>query len=149
MPALTLTEQIDIDLEVREQAETKARERAARGAALFDRLFPEWWKDVRLTKLKMATATINKAGCSCVLAQISSAGDGGDRGTFKHGRRLMALAMERPYGITPRMEIFYGINITEDQNRDPVEFRDLTEAWKDEIRMRRALATSTRDIIPA
>jgi len=125
-----------VDHEAQERREAKARVRAARGASLFDRLFPEWWLEVRLTKLKMASGSVknNKTGSSCVLAQISTTGR--RQGTFGAGKRLVALQM--PGGqFTTRQATYYGVNVSPNYS-DDVQFRDLTEAWKDEIRARRS-----------
>jgi len=108
-----------------EQGETLARERAARGASLFDRLFPDWSDQVKLTTLEMASPEDR-----CVLAQVSQR-------NYPAGRVLLARLMQRKKkSITRRMETYYGLNVSPSVE-DAVQFPDLTTAWKDEIRTRR------------
>ena len=118
-----------IDAERSERGKTLARERAARGASLFDRLFPDWSDRVKLTTLKMASGD-DTAANSCVLVQVSQR-------NYPAGRVLLARLMQRKRkSISRRQETYYGLNVSPSVE-DAVEFSDLTAAWKGEIRTRR------------
>jgi hypothetical protein len=89
--------------------------RAARGAKLLDQMRPGWARRTKIKKLKMDQGWIDNKGCGCVLAQEFC--------TFGTGLAALDVYEVGKFGFVA--------------DSDP-EYAVLDEAWKDEIRKRRA-----------
>ena len=96
------------------------KERITRGARLLDRVRPGWFRRVKITKLDMAQGERQPDGCGCILAQVY--------GNFVEASQMLGLDL-RTYSDSS-----HGFNYGDGDD----SFDDLGEAWKDEIRKRRA-----------
>lgn len=96
--------------------ETKALERARRGAAWLDKkLGKSWRRKIRRRKLKMSKGVCPSPGdCGCILAQLY--------GRYEEGAN--ALGMSDPYGNRAVALGFYSHG----------GYADLDEAWRQVLR---------------
>lgn len=93
----------------------RRRARAAAGAALLDRLVPNWWRHIRLRELDV------NDGCKCITGQLF-----GD-----YAKGLDRLQLDETDAR------YYGFMQMPEDAPDPGMWA-LTQAWKNEIRQRRA-----------
>jgi hypothetical protein len=100
-------------------------ERAARGAALLDKMIPGWARKVRIRKLAMWKGHMRPDECGCVGAQLDFYA-----GT---GEGMYSLTMARLGLTSENQQERHGFDLYDDES-----YSDrLDEAWKEEIRARR------------
>lgn len=110
---------------------------AIRGAKLLDRVWPDWYRWIKITRLNMFSGSFSKDRCGCVLAQISFKiepyftwfDSSSPQGSYQSAKTALCLTLGRD--IDPA---YYGF--VTDQN----EWDTLDDVWKAEIRKRRAAA---------
>lgn len=129
-------------------AERQAAEaRVAKGAAWLDRVKPDWYTDIDVGSLRMAQ------GCSCILGQLVSRDDQGNRGYRRYEYHdvitiLFATTWDAAYGTcvldahedrrSDRWALDHGFNAPIEGGRRTIDerYRLLEEAWVAEIKAR-------------
>lgn len=104
----------------------KIKARVRRGAKLMDKLFPNWHRKTKITKLDMSTGVLVD-GCGCVIAQT-------------YGNYIDGVKHMLDEGGLDRSEtwIDFTVNHGFTCDKSTEEFPILDEAWQDEIRGRRS-----------
>lgn len=114
------------------------KRRVQRGAKLLDSVTPDWFKRIKISKLKMDEAFKKDDGCGCVMAQLHETYSDG---LIETGITYAARGMEDCADFTTARDFGLDINASGwDLDERDAEYRALERDWKDEIRKRRAAA---------
>lgn len=109
----------------------KPTTRAKFGARFLDKVLPNWFKNVKITKLDQSKGYASYPGdCGCILAQT--------HGSFSEGADQLNIDDTDLLGFSAAPTDKLHDEFDNSFKAYDKDYELLTEAWKDEIRKRRA-----------